>query len=208
MRPTPAGRVFLTEARRHLRRSELTALAACQVHEGEAGSLAVGFTAAAAHSVLDRLLKVVPHVVPAVEGVLRELVTRDQLQALAESSLDLGIVRLPVSSPELSSQTVAREPFVAAPPAAHQLAARQDSVHIREFDGTYLMYAPAEARCPQIPESAFWLRSQTRPNTTTSPGCRQLISVGQIAGDLRPKCCGWASTGARSGPLSARVTGF
>ncbi|MFF1359569.1 LysR substrate-binding domain-containing protein [Streptomyces sp. NPDC058297] len=134
VRLTPAGRVFLTEARRHLRRSELAALAGRRVSEGEAGSLAVGFTAAAAHSVLDRLLKVVSHVVPAVEVVLRELVTRDQLQALAESSLDLGIVRPPVSSPALSSRTVAGEPFVAALPAAHQLAARQGSVHIREFD--------------------------------------------------------------------------
>ncbi|MFE2733921.1 hypothetical protein [Streptomyces sp. NPDC059349] len=77
VRLTPAGRVFLTEARRHLRRSELAALAARRVSEGEAGSLAVGFTAAAAHSALDRLLKVVSHVVPAVEGVLRKLVTRD-----------------------------------------------------------------------------------------------------------------------------------
>ncbi|MFE4676300.1 LysR substrate-binding domain-containing protein [Streptomyces sp. NPDC056723] len=69
-----------------------------------------------------------------------------RLQALVESSLDQGIVRLPVSSPELSSRTVAREPFVAALPAARQPATRQGSVHIREFDGhVLLMYAPAWA---------------------------------------------------------------
>ncbi|MDG4859128.1 LysR substrate-binding domain-containing protein [Streptomyces sp. T-3] len=147
VRMTPAGRAFLHEARRILRQAEQATLAVRQVSTGEAGSIAIGFTAASAYAMLDRLLDTARLAMPGVEIVLREMVTRDQFEALAESSLDLGLVRPPVTDPDLGSRTAAQERLVAALPAGHALAEGREPLDIAAFDGQdVLMYSPIEAR--------------------------------------------------------------
>ncbi|WP_093799918.1 LysR substrate-binding domain-containing protein [Streptomyces sp. Wb2n-11] len=147
VRLTPAGRAFLHEARRILRQSEQATLAVRQVSTGEAGSIAIGFTAASAYSMLDALLDTARTVVPGVEIVLREMVTRDQLEALTESSLDLGLVRPPVTDTDLCSRPAAEERLVAALPAGHPLARAEEPLGIAAFHGQdVLMYSPVEAR--------------------------------------------------------------
>ncbi|MFE5396196.1 LysR substrate-binding domain-containing protein [Streptomyces sp. NPDC056568] len=147
VRLTPAGRAFLGEARRILRQSEQAALAVRRVSTGEAGALAVGFTAASAHSALGSLLKTARAALPGVEILLQELVTRDQLKALGEGSLDLGLIRPTSTGADLSARTALREGLLAALPAAHPLAAGEGPMRIEDFDGEdFLMYSPIEAR--------------------------------------------------------------
>jgi DNA-binding transcriptional LysR family regulator len=147
VRLTPAGRAFLGEARRILRQSEQAALAVRRVSTGEAGALAVGFTAASAHSALGSLLKTARAALPGVEILLQELVTRDQLKALGEGSLDLGLIRPTSTGAGLSARTALREGLLAALPAAHPLAAGDGPMRIEDFDGEdFLMYSPIEAR--------------------------------------------------------------
>lgn len=150
VRLTPAGRAFLHEARRILRQSEQATLAVRQVSTGEAGSIAIGFTAASAYSMLGTLLDTARTVMPGVEIVLREMVTRDQLDALAQSGLDLGLVRPPVSDQELNSRPAVQERLVAALPSDHPLALStqpEEPLDITAFDGQdVLMYSPIESR--------------------------------------------------------------
>ncbi|MFF8093048.1 LysR substrate-binding domain-containing protein [Streptomyces sp. NPDC016675] len=147
VRLTPAGRAFLGEARRILRQSEQAALAVRRVSTGEAGALAVGFTAASAHSALGSLLKTARAALPGVEILLQELVTRDQLKALGEGSLDLGLIRPTSTGAGLSARTALREGLLAALPAAHPLAAGEGPMRVEDFDGEdFLMYSPIEAR--------------------------------------------------------------
>lgn len=147
VRLTPAGRSFLNEARRILHQTEYATLAVRQVSSGQAGSLTVGFTGASAHSMLGGLLATARSVVPGVEIVLREMVTRDQVEALRESSLDLGLVRPPITERDLHSRPAAQEHLVAALPGDHPLAARPGALAIADFDGQdVLMYSPVEAR--------------------------------------------------------------
>lgn len=147
VRLTPAGRAFLHEARRILRRADQATLAVRQVAAGQAGSIAVGFTAAGAYSVLGSLLDTARTVIPEVEIVLREMVTRDQLDALTESGLDLGLLRPPVTRPDLDSRPAEQEQLVAALPSDHRLARTEGPLHVRDFDGEeVLMYSPVEAR--------------------------------------------------------------
>ncbi|MGW2049858.1 LysR substrate-binding domain-containing protein [Streptomyces sp. NPDC001858] len=144
---TPAGRAFLAEARSILRHSEHAALAVRQVSTGEAGSVTVGFTAASAHSTLGALLSTAREAMPHAEIVLREMVTRDQLAALSNNSLDLGLVRPSVTGPDLVSRPALKEQLVAALPTTHELTKDQGALHIRDFDGQeLLMYSPVEAR--------------------------------------------------------------
>ncbi|GAB3984221.1 LysR substrate-binding domain-containing protein [Actinoallomurus acanthiterrae] len=147
VRLTRAGRAFLVEARRLIRQAEHAALAARQVSAGEAGSITVGFTAASAYTALGVLLEAAREVLPRVEVVLREMVTMDQLEAISEGTLDLGLVRPPVTRPDLDSRLVAREPLVAALPAGHPLAEPDRPLRVADFDGQrFIMYSPIEAR--------------------------------------------------------------
>ncbi|MGW2101981.1 LysR substrate-binding domain-containing protein [Streptomyces olivaceoviridis] len=147
VRLTPAGRSFLAEARRIMRQAEHAALAVRRVSTGEAGSIAIGFTAASAYSALGELLESARRALPRVEILLHELVTRDQLEALSEGSLDLGLIRPSAVGPDLTARTAVREGLVAALPADHALAADDGPMELSAFDGEdFLMYSPTEAR--------------------------------------------------------------
>ncbi|MEV6110160.1 LysR family transcriptional regulator [Streptomyces sp. NPDC051940] len=144
---TPAGRAFLVEARRLLKQADTAALAARRVAAGEAGNLAVGFTAASAYAALGPLLELTRAALPDVEVTLTELVTRDQVEQLKEGGLDLGLVRPPVTTEGLASRPALREPLIAALPAAHPLAAETGPMPVSALDGQpMIMYSPVEAR--------------------------------------------------------------
>lgn len=134
VRLTPAGRAFLVEARRLLRRAEHAAVSVRQLSSGEAGTITIGFTAASAYAMLGTLLETTRTAMPNVDVALREMVTMDQLQALAEGGLDLGLVRPPVTSAELDSRTALREPLLAAVPVGHPLSGREGPLRIPDFD--------------------------------------------------------------------------
>src|SRR3954462_8135985 len=53
---TPAGRVFLIEARRIVRLAESAALSARRVAHGEAGRIAIGFTAVSGYSLIPQIV--------------------------------------------------------------------------------------------------------------------------------------------------------
>ncbi len=147
VRLTPAGRAFRGEARRIVRQSERAALAVRRVSVGESGTIAVGFTAASAYSALGGLLSTAREALPEVELVLHEMVTRDQLEALAEGTLDLGLIRPAAVGRDLTSRTAVQEALVAALPATHPLASGQGPLDLRKFEGEdFLMYSPTEAR--------------------------------------------------------------
>ncbi|NJP65825.1 LysR substrate-binding domain-containing protein [Streptomyces spiramenti] len=147
VRLTPAGRAFLSEARRVLRQAEHATVAVRQVATGQGGRLAVGFTAASAHAGLGDLLGVARRAMPDAEVALRELVTRDQLEALAEGALDLGMVRPTAIGTDLRSRPAAREALLAAVPLAHPLAEGEGPLGVADFHGQeVLMYSPVEAR--------------------------------------------------------------
>ncbi|WNE94291.1 LysR substrate-binding domain-containing protein [Streptomyces luomodiensis] len=147
VRLTPAGRSFLNEARTILRQAEAAALSARQVSAGEAGAIAIGFTGASAHSSLGPLLDVARSAMPGTEIVLREMVTRDQLEAITGGSLDLGMIRPSSTGPDLATRPAIREGLLAAVPREHPLAEGDEVLPVHVFDEQeVLMYSPVEAR--------------------------------------------------------------
>jgi DNA-binding transcriptional LysR family regulator len=71
------------------------------------------------------MLRVYRERFPDVEVALRELTTQEQLRALAEDVIQVGLLRLPISVPMLSVEVVRREPIVCVLPEEHPLATRQ-----------------------------------------------------------------------------------
>ncbi|WP_174187347.1 LysR substrate-binding domain-containing protein [Nocardia barduliensis] len=147
VRLTRAGQAFLVDARRLLQQAERATLAVRRVSAGTGGVLRVGFTGASVHSGLPLVLATARTLLPDVDVELRELVTMDQVEALSDGSLDLGMVRPPITRPDLSARTFVREGLIAALPGDHPLAASADSLPIATLHGAdMVMYAPVEAR--------------------------------------------------------------
>jgi DNA-binding transcriptional LysR family regulator len=147
VRLTPAGRCLLPEAHAILRLAERARLSALRTGQGEAGRIVVGFTATAGDEFLPEMLGRLRRSLPDVDLELREMVSREQLDALESGQLDVGLLRhLPRGRDVLESVCVAREPLVAALPLEHPLA-RRAGLHARDFDGrAMVMYSPDEAQ--------------------------------------------------------------
>lgn len=146
VRLTPAGQAFLRDARRLLHEAENATLAVRRVPSGEAGVVRVGFTATSAYGKLGGVLETARERLPHVDVVLRELVTREQLDMLSSGALDLGLVRPPITRPELDSRRLLAESLLAALPAGHPLAAAE-RLSPADFDAAdVVMYSPTEAR--------------------------------------------------------------
>ncbi|MBB5853357.1 LysR family transcriptional regulator [Amycolatopsis umgeniensis] len=147
VRLTPAGRVFLAEARKILRSSQEATLYVRRAKRGEVGVVTLGFTATAAYSYLERVLAAATAEVPGVDLVLREMTTSAQVEELLADGLDLGMIRPPVIGGDIVTLPLWREPLLAALPSAHPLARRKKNPEIRDFDGErFIMYSPSEGR--------------------------------------------------------------
>ena len=120
---TRAGVAFLEEARATLARAAQAVEAARRAHRGESGSLAVGYLAATAFTLLPLVLRDFRRAFPDVKLELRELTIPQQLAALLKGDIEVGLLRPPVAQAELASETILSEPFVLALPARHPLAA-------------------------------------------------------------------------------------
>jgi DNA-binding transcriptional LysR family regulator len=139
---TPAGRVFLLEARRILRLTESAALVARRNASGEAGTIQVGFTAASGYSFLPRLLLRMASNAPNIALVLKEMVSADQVEALLTGRIDVGFLRPPLDHDEFSSLCVTRERLVAALPDGDERLTKA-TLTLADFDKKPLvMYAP------------------------------------------------------------------
>lgn len=143
---TPAGRVFLLEARRILRLAESAALATRRIASGEAGTITLGFTAASGYSFLPRLLLQRASHAPNIDVALKEMVSSEQVESLLTGRIDVGLLRPPLTRGEFHTVKVAEEGLVAALPLGDdRLAAR--SLTLQDFHARPLiLYAPEGAR--------------------------------------------------------------
>ena len=161
---TPAGRVFLAEARRILRLAEESTLAVRRIPTGTGGTLVIGFTAVSVHGYVRSFLRRAGEELPHVDLVLRELVTAGQVEAIASGDLDLGFVRPPVIRAGLVSRVVHAERLLLAAPADDPFATRGQPADVADLDGRALvMYSPVESRYFYELLLGMTVRAQARP---------------------------------------------
>jgi DNA-binding transcriptional LysR family regulator len=146
VRVTPAGRAFLVEARRILKLSESAALKAWRIAAGKAGSLSIGFTAAAGYNFLPKLIRLTRSHMPNVDLALKEMVSGEQVEGLLTGRIDLGLFRPPIDQRELESLCILQEPLLAAI-GSDDPRARQRSLRLQDFDKKpFIMYSTDGAR--------------------------------------------------------------
>ena len=138
---TPAGRVFLIEARRIVRLAESAALSARRVAKGDAGRVAIGFTAVSGYNLVPQIVAQARAGLPNIELELREMVTTEQVDALLTGLIDIGFVRPPLDRHEFDTACVLVEPLVVALPSGDPRASKA-VLELSDFDGLPLiMYA-------------------------------------------------------------------
>jgi len=140
---TPAGRVFLLEARRILRLTESAALATRRIASGEAGTITLGFTAASGYSFLPSLLLQRASHAPNIDVALKEMVSTEHVESLVTGRIDIGLLRPPLARPEFSTLKVTEERLVAALPVGDPRLS-EATLTLKHFDRQPLIMYAAE----------------------------------------------------------------
>lgn len=145
VRLTPAGDLLLTEARRLLAEAERAVDRVRRVARGEAGRITVAAIGSATYAVVPRLLREQRARYPDVELVLREMSTPAQVHALRAGEIDIGFLRLPADTADLSTHTVREDRMAIMVPEGHPLARRR-RIPLRALAREPLILFPAAPR--------------------------------------------------------------
>lgn len=130
---TPAGEIFLEDARRILADADRALDRARRFSRGEIGSLRIAFLLWGASSFLPGVIREFRQMHPGVHLSVREMHPNEQSEALVQGSLDVGFTR-PLQPPyagRLSSEILYNDPFLAVFPREHPLA--RSSIALRDL---------------------------------------------------------------------------
>lgn len=143
---TPAGEAFLTEAHGILASIDRAPRRAQRIAEGSWGQITIGCTAVSTFGVLGGLLSRMATDLPGVSVEISEMVTAEQIRALSDGQIDIGLGRMGRLPETVMSSLVLSERLVVAVPSDHEFA-RQDSVASSAISGQQLlMHDPVKAR--------------------------------------------------------------
>lgn len=143
---TPAGTELLERARHILALAERSRSSVRSVAHGEHGTLAIGFTATSALSVLGPVLERLRASLPDVDIELRERVSSAQLIEIDREAIDLGLLRAIPHDARYGVRQLYSEDLVVAVPADHPLARDRRAVTIDDVVAHPMIgYAPGEA---------------------------------------------------------------
>ena len=127
---TPAGQVFLIEVNQIFQQLTQAIEIGRKTSRGELGQLSIGFVGSATYNILPVMLQQFRDRYPEVQIELHELTTDRQLTWLRAGKIDVGLIRPPISEPDITSEIVFEEALIVALPANHPLA-HADSIDLR-----------------------------------------------------------------------------
>ncbi|MDB9526260.1 LysR substrate-binding domain-containing protein [Oscillatoria sp. CS-180] len=129
---TEAGEAFWEEAQKTLRQAERAIAVAQRVSRGEAGSLQIGFTGPILNSVLPTIVRQFKARYPDIHLELNRLSTMEQIDALLNQNIQVGLLHPPIDAPSLTQEVIYQEPLIAAIPEGHPLCRYgSDSISVK-----------------------------------------------------------------------------
>lgn len=132
---TRAGQQFLMEARQLLALAHRAPEQAQLIASGVEGHVSLGFTVGSGMSQLGPLVSGLTARLPGVELSLTEMVTSEQIRAISEGQIDLGIGRPPANAEPLAAMLLEQDDLVLAVPEGHSLAAPGRTVNAADVEG-------------------------------------------------------------------------
>lgn len=140
---TPAGVVFVQEARRVLTAADRAVSRTQAAAKGEAGSVRIAYTLTSVYDTLPAIVERVEATHRALKLELREVFGADIPQLLADGHYDLAVCPRTTLASDFARQDLRREPFVVAVQDDHPLADRKD-VTLTEFSHELFELWPRE----------------------------------------------------------------
>ena len=139
---TAAGKVFLLDARKILAQAGQATHTARRAARGETGQLSVGFVTSALYGEFASVFRLMRSTHPDISLALQDMTSEEQVEAMKEHKLDVGLVRPPVPGTEaLSFEVVFREPMLVALPHGHRLA-KHATIAIQDLSQESFLMVP------------------------------------------------------------------
>lgn len=204
---TPAGEVFLVEARAVLGRAVAAEEAARAAHAGTRGTLRLGAITSFRNERLHAVIRNFRRRFPAVALEFTDRTPAGLERALLDRQVDVAFLRPPVRDPELAVAVVEQAEWMVVLPAGHPLAARP-AVSWPQLRGeTFLQLADEDSpgfnarlrehalRHGFVPEirpacremhSIVWLVSLGLGLSVMVTGMRHLLTPGVVGRPFRP----------------------
>ena len=183
---TPAGQAFLEEAQLTLAQLKQAVHKTQRIHQGETGSLTVGFTSSIANGVLPEILRRFRQSAPDVKLFLREENSAFQVQGLRDRQTDVVFAyqyHNTVEASDLEAMVIMQEPLVIVLPKNHPLA-NQSTVLLSELaDEEFVM--PLHQVVSGLPEQIYTLCSQTGFVPKIAQEAVYMVTIlGLVAGEI------------------------
>lgn len=122
VRLTEVGAIFLAETRKTLQQADRAVELVQQASQGKIGRITVGFTGSALNILLPTIVRQFKQLYPQVDLTLKRMQTPEQVEALNNGQIDLGLLHPPVDDNTLVLETIYQEKLIVALPDNHPLA--------------------------------------------------------------------------------------
>jgi len=118
---TEAGKIFLNESRRMLSSLNNAVGATVKAAAIDGGAVKIGFVTSALFHVLPTILRRVERECPEIELSILDMSSRNQVEALLQERLDIGIIHSTPAISGLNKIPIYSEPFTLVLPEGHEL---------------------------------------------------------------------------------------
>lgn len=126
VRLTHAGTIFLRESRSLLDQFRTAINTTRHASQGNVGTLRVGVATSGLFSVMPTFLDLIREFFPQLEVLVTDMQSDDQVLAVAQGALDIGIVHVRPERMDLARQAVFTEPLAMVLAQGHPRAAKAD----------------------------------------------------------------------------------
>lgn len=146
VRLTDAGRLFYEQALQILARIEQMQAATRRVGLNQRTVLSIGFVPSTLYAGVPPLVRQLRQHAPELEVQLVELTSVQQIQALNEGRIDVGIGRIRHNDPNVMGVVLREERLAVAIPPDSPLAASDTPIPVQQLRGQRLIVYPKEPR--------------------------------------------------------------
>ncbi|MFC0271835.1 LysR family transcriptional regulator [Metabacillus herbersteinensis] len=142
---TVTGEVFLEKSRKILNYINNACEEAQGVDRGEIGELVLAFGGSAAFDLLPTIIQTCNKLLPNITLDLIQLTTSEQIKALEESRIHVGLLVSPIESSLIDTEMLRTESFVVCLPDYHPLAKRNGPINAIELANEKFIMPPMQA---------------------------------------------------------------
>ncbi|KGR89905.1 hypothetical protein CD30_14675 [Ureibacillus massiliensis 4400831 = CIP 108448 = CCUG 49529] len=139
---TEAGKSFYENSKLIIHYIEHAKKEALRIQEGEIGGITLGFGGSAAFDILPEIIKACNLSIPDVKIDLKQLTTSEQLRALEEKKIDVGILVTPIKTPGIETKFFRKEELVLCLNTDHPLAKTDEPIDPKDLKSENFILPP------------------------------------------------------------------